>query len=110
MRKFMKFYGLPLLSYLDIDELFTMLIERKNREQWRILYALRERYGMKYSNGKFEEKDFPDFDNLVKLKELYMKHLLSMEDGDIRRIRISQITSALEEIVNYCMNFIELQK
>jgi len=97
-----KYYGRPLLSYLDIDELFKSLITRKYQQQFSLIYALRERYGMKYSNGKFEEKDYQDFDNLVMLKELYKKYLSSMENDDIRKIRVSQIANSWEELVIYC--------
>lgn len=66
-----KYRGLPILSLIDIQVLFSKMKKLDYVNQIVIIDAFEERYGKIYSNGYVDLKYKDDINGLLKLKSLY---------------------------------------
>jgi len=66
-----KYHDIPVISWMEINKFFQKLLELDFDQQMRFIYTLNERYGLKYTNGVFKKEFYPDYENILKLKELY---------------------------------------
>ena len=64
---------IPIISYLNIEDLFEKLTSLKAYEQRKFCDALLERYGLGRYRHTLIEAYKKDLDNLIKLKRLYEK-------------------------------------
>ena len=69
-----RFYGYPILSFIDIKSFYKKLSSLSISKQSRIIGAFEERYGIIYGNKPFYKEYANDFENLKKLLNLYNKN------------------------------------
>jgi hypothetical protein len=109
-----KFYLKAILSFIDIQILFDKMQSLSLNEQDHIIYSLKERYGMcwqssRVSNGKVDEKYFPEIENLEKLYKLYEE-----SQSDIfynpAEYQKKELVLQLKELVEYFKDSMEQQK
>lgn len=101
----------PIMSYIDVDKLFNKLMKLDIKIQDSFLYALRERYGMKYSNGTFEQIYFDDYENVCKLYSLYLnKYNTENKIFNPKTIMMKFIVDKLEEMKKYMELYMENDK
>ncbi len=105
-RDYHTYYSKPVLSWIEGEQLFTELISLSFDNQFNFIDALKERYGMRYSNGMFGKNHFPDFERLVLLKERYNSLINSLEVGQIESYRLTIILERLRELVSYCSQYV----
>lgn len=97
-----KYSGYPIMSYINIEKLFSKLVNLDIKIQDRFLYALRERYELKYSNGTFKPIYFDDYDNVCKLYLLYTNKYESEDKMfNPKIVMMKFIINKLEEIKEY---------
>ena len=70
-----KYYEIPILSMISIDKLFDKLINDTIKNQNLFLYALKNRYGVSYSNGTLDKKYIDEFKAIEDIYSLYKEYL-----------------------------------
>lgn len=97
-----KYYKIPILNMISIDELFSKLINDTIQNQSLFVYALKKRYGVIYTNGILSEKYFSEFEAVKKIYNLYNEHLNKISSlYNTNVIRYRHFIKEYEEIINY---------
>lgn len=66
-------YEIPIMSLIDIKQLYVWLKGQSNQMHDRIYYFLETRYGKRFSNGTLNKKYFVDYHNVNMLYKIYKK-------------------------------------
>lgn len=66
-----KYYGQPILSYIDVEKFYSTLKGLPVEKQILTVECFEERYSKSYSNGTPMKEYRDDYQNLKKLAELY---------------------------------------
>jgi DNA polymerase III delta prime subunit len=94
------YYGVPVMSIIDVKSLFEKLRQIRIEDQSFVVYALEERYGKKYANSPFDRHYYPDIDAIKQLKDLYYS-----ASGDIlydpQALQTKQIAGRLNDLYEY---------
>ena len=97
-----KYYEIPILNMISIDELFSKLINDTIQNQSLFVHALKKRYGVIYTNGILSEKYFSEFEAVKKIYNLYNEHLNKISSlYNTNVIRYRHFIKEYEEIINY---------
>lgn len=92
----------PILSYMDIERLFSKLIKLDTKYQDNFLYALNDRYEIRYSEGTFNNIYYDDYDNVCKLYSLYLnKYNTESKLFNPSLVGIKFIIDELEKLKDY---------
>ena len=95
-----KYYGQPILSFINIEDFYNQLEKLSVEKQSRIISAFEERYGLSYANHPFHKEYEPDFRNLEKLYNLYKKNEKKI-NYDPQELLKREITKRLKELCDY---------
>ncbi len=96
-----RFYGYPILSYIDIKSFYKKLSSLSISKQSRIIGAFEERYGIIYGNKPFYKEYTNDFENLKKLLNLYNKNDKKDTLYDPQELLKKDIIKRVERLIEY---------
>lgn len=71
----------PILSIIDIDNLFKKLQMKSYEDQLAVCSAFENRYEKIYSNGVLKEKYFPDIEKIKQISEFYTESIVSLTNS-----------------------------
>ena len=95
-----KYYGQPILSFIDINEFYTKMNSLPVDKQSRIISAFEERYGLRYANHPFCKEYAHDSDNIEKLYNLYKNNEKDVK-YDPQELLKRDLTKRLRELYDY---------
>lgn len=97
-----KYNKYPVLSWINPEDLFENLITLDFEKQNSFIYALNERYGKIYSNVMFPKEYYDDYDNVYKLKELYLKEFNKWDKEYMpKKVSYMRIVNSLDDLIKY---------
>jgi len=99
-----KYYGKPYLSLVNIEDFYKELVNLTIDEQYLIISAFEDRYGIIYSNGVISKEYKEDKENLIKLSKLYEASL-----GDIKYNPPELIKRDILKKLNNLVDYFEKQ-
>nr|WP_291654076.1 P-loop NTPase fold protein [Clostridium sp.] len=98
----LKYYDMPILDMILIDELFNKLIEDTLENQDLFIYALKKRYGVIYANGTLSKKYVSEFEAVKKIYKQYNDYLNNTSSlYNTKVIRYRYFIQEYKEIIDY---------
>lgn len=103
-----KYYEIPILNMISIDDLFSKLINDTIQNQSLFVHALKKRYGVIYTNGILSKKYISELEAVRKIYNLYNEHLNKISSlYNTSVIRYRHFIKEYKEIINYMEKQIE---
>lgn len=95
-----KYYNVPLLKLVNIDSFYNKINSLDNISQMQIIDALTDRYGKPYENGKVEEQQMAEYENLLALRNKYEQAIGSVLH-DPKMLARKNVLAKLNELITY---------
>lgn len=104
----LKYYDIPVLDMIPIDELFNKLIDDTLENQDLFIYALKKRYGVIYRNGTLSKKFINELEAVKKFHKLYDEYLNDISSlYNTKVIRYRYFIKEYNKIIDYMQKQID---